>query len=302
MKQKQAEWLLLFAIAARSMSYLLSKIGLGTLPPLELLAIRFFLAFFILCLLFRHRLSNVTKEELKAGVILGIALFACMACELISLTTIDSSMAAFLENSAVVWVLLIQAVLLRTMPNKCTVGATILILFGIALLTLQGSVPSLSVGEIICLVGSFCYAIWIIMTGKYARAMDPFNLGIIQMGIMASLSLISSAVTETMVAPTEPATWEAIIGLTLICTVFGFTFQTVAQRYASAAKAGIFTAINPLIAAVLGCLILAESFGIAQIIGGACIIGSILLIQTQKEKPVQVSSRRIPMVYQTAKH
>jgi drug/metabolite transporter (DMT)-like permease len=302
MTQKQAEWLLLLTIAARSMSYLLSKIGLSTLPPLELLAIRFFLAFFILCLLFRHRLSKVTKEELKAGIILGTALFTCMACELISLTTIDSSMAAFLENSAIVWVLLIQAVLLRTMPNKRTVGATGLILFGIALLTLHGAAPSLSIGEIICLSGSFCYAIWIILTGKYARSMDPFNLGIIQMGIMASLSLISSALMEPMVLPVEPITWEAILGLTLICTVFGFTFQTVAQRYASAAKAGIFTAINPLIAAVLGCLILSESFGIAQMIGGACIIGSILLIQTQKEKPAQARHRHIPMICQTAKH
>lgn len=282
MTSKQAEWLLLLTIAARSMSYLLSKISLGTLPPLELLGIRFALAFIILCILFRHRLCRVTRKEIKAGIILGAALFSCMACELISLTTIDSSMAAFLENSAVIWVLLIQAVLAHALPNKTTIGATFLILFGISLLTLHGSVPSLSMGEIICLSGSICYATWIIMTGKFAHDMDPFALGIIQMGVMAALSMTSAAVTETLVVPTETLTWEAILGLTLVCTVFGFTFQTVAQKYASASKAGLFTAINPLIAAFLGFLILSESFGVPQIIGGACIITSILLIQTHK--------------------
>lgn len=42
MKQGTAELLLLTVIVSRSISYLLSKIGLHGVPPLELLAIRFF--------------------------------------------------------------------------------------------------------------------------------------------------------------------------------------------------------------------------------------------------------------------
>lgn len=96
MKQRNAEILLIIVIASRSISYLLSKIGLNGIPPLELLAIRFALTTLIL-LLFHRRLPLLTRQLWKAAGLLGTFLFACMACELISLTTIPSSTAAFLE-------------------------------------------------------------------------------------------------------------------------------------------------------------------------------------------------------------
>ena len=52
MKQGTAELLLLTVIVSRSISYLLSKIGLHGVPPLELLAIRFFLTTIILLIIF----------------------------------------------------------------------------------------------------------------------------------------------------------------------------------------------------------------------------------------------------------
>jgi drug/metabolite transporter (DMT)-like permease len=257
------------------------------MPPLELSGIRFLLAGIVLCFLFRRRLCNVTRQELKAGIILGAVMFICMACELISLTTTDSSAVAFLENSAIVWVLLLQAVMMHALPDKRTLFATALILCGIGLLTLHGTVPSLSVGEFICLAGSVCYAVWIMMTSKFARAMDPITIGTIQMVTLALLSLASSAAVETWTLPEETIVWESIIVLALVCSVFGFTFQTVAQKYTSAAKAGLFTAINPLIAAVLGWAILSETFGVPQITGGACIIGSILLVQLRRTRSIR---------------
>ena len=58
MKQGTAELLLLTVIVSRSISYVLSKIGLNGMPPLELLSIRFFLTTVILLILFHKRLPH----------------------------------------------------------------------------------------------------------------------------------------------------------------------------------------------------------------------------------------------------
>lgn len=166
MKQRNAEILLIIVIASRSISYLLSKIGLNGIPPLELLAIRFALTTLILLLLFHRRLPLLTRQLWKAAGLLGTFLFACMACELISLTTIPSSTAAFLENTSAVWVLILMAVVSRNWPGKQVLTATGLLLIGIACLTLQGAVFHLAPGEIICLTGSVFYAIWICLTAR----------------------------------------------------------------------------------------------------------------------------------------
>lgn len=124
MKQRNAEILLIIVIASRSISYLLSKIGLNGIPPLELLAIRFALTTLILLLLFHRRLPLLTRQLWKAAGLLGTFLFACMACELISLTTIPSSAAAFLENTSAVWVLILMAVVSHHWPGKQVLTAT----------------------------------------------------------------------------------------------------------------------------------------------------------------------------------
>ncbi len=87
----------------------------------------------------------------------------------------------------------------------------------------------------------------------------------------------------TLALPTQPIEWEVILALVLICSVFGFTLQPIAQKYASAEKAGLFTAMNPLIAAFLGWSILAETLGTAQLVGGALIIGSIIAVQLRQQ-------------------
>ncbi len=280
MKERYAEALLIFVIIMRSTSYLFSKIGLATLPPLEILAIRFTAAFLILGLIFFNYLRRyVTADLLKGAAKLGSLMFACMTCELISLTTIDSSMASFLENTAVAWVPVITAVIYHRRPEKIVILCTLLIICGVGLLTLNGAEFRPGRGELICLTGSVCYAFWIIATAKTAHRFDPLSLGIMQFFFLSLYSSIGTVLFETPFIPTRPVEWQVISALTFICTILGFTLQPVAQRYTTAEKAGLFTAINPLFAAIFGFFILDERFTAPQITGGILILGVILLLQ-----------------------
>ena len=78
MCKKAAEWLLAGVIFARSTSLLFAKVGLESMSPLNLLAVRFCLAFAVLCVIFWKKLRHVTKTDLLHGMILGGAFFAVM--------------------------------------------------------------------------------------------------------------------------------------------------------------------------------------------------------------------------------
>ena len=279
MVQKHAEILLIGVLILRSMSYALSKIGLSEIGPFELLAIRFSIAFIVLAIIFHKRILSMSKETLRASILLGTALFCCMGCELISLETVSSSTVAFLENSSVIWVLLFLGILEQKVPSTKTLACTVGVILGVGLLTLKGTAFSLTVGEVIGIVASICYAVWIIWTSRFASHLDPIALGITQFGVLAVYSSSFMVATETPILPTSLATWESIVGLTIVCTIFGFTCQPVVQRYVSPDKASLFTTINPVVAAILGVLFLNEFFSTFKLLGSACILFSLLAVQ-----------------------
>lgn len=78
MSRKTAELLLAAVIIARSTAYLFSKIVMEDLDPLNLMAVRFILAFVFLFVLFFKRVINIDKTSLLNGVILGSIFFAVM--------------------------------------------------------------------------------------------------------------------------------------------------------------------------------------------------------------------------------
>ncbi len=65
--------------------------------------------------------------------------------------------------------------------------------------------------------------------------------------------------------------------LAVVCTVFGFTLQPVAQSGTTAERAAMFCALSPLSASALGVIFLDEQLGLAGVCGAALILCGILL-------------------------
>lgn len=65
--------------------------------------------------------------------------------------------------------------------------------------------------------------------------------------------------------------------LAVVCTCFGFTLQPMAQSRISAERAGIFCAISPAIATLLGVAVLHENIGFLGIAGLILILSSIVI-------------------------
>ena len=159
MKTRNAEILLASVLVARATSYVMNKTTLEHMEPLNVLAVRFLLAFVIVAMIFAKRLKALDKKTFISGVIVGAAFFIVMAIEMIALKYSDSSKIAFLENTAVVLVPLINAIIIKKAPSFKTLGCALITLGGIGFLTLGEGFSSFGAGEILGILSGITYAL-----------------------------------------------------------------------------------------------------------------------------------------------
>ena len=249
----------------------------------SLLGIRFLIAFVFLGLVFWQKIRGASVRALRKSALLGGALFLVMACELQGLQTVSSSMASFLENTAVVFVPLMEAVIHHRWPKRQDMILSGAILAGVALLVLQPNqlAGGLSMGSFFCMLAAVLYAGWIILTAYSVADDSPLVIGILSLGFVSLFSIGGAFLFETVTIPGSAEQWGIILGLAFVCSAFGFTLQPVAQQYVPVERVGMFCALNPVVAALLGWLFLQERIDGYGLAGAAIIIGSLLVSQHQ---------------------
>ena len=197
LSRRGAELLLAGVIIARATSYLFSKLILEGMGLFNLLGVRFMLAFALLAVLFFPRLKSPDRKTVAAGAVMGGMFFLVMAAELSGPKRTSSGNTAFLENTAIVLVPLLQAVLGRRLPKGKVILSALLCLTGVGVLTLGGGV-GFGAGECWCLLAAFLYACTILVTDRLSHSgIDTLAAGIVQVGVIGALSLASSFLTET---------------------------------------------------------------------------------------------------------
>ena len=284
--RRQSEILLAAVISARATSMLFSKIVLAGMDVFNLMALRSLIAFALLIPLFHKQIRAAGKAELRAGFIMGTLFFLTMATELASLRYAPTSTVAFLQNTAIVIVPFLQAVLLRRRPENTAIVSSLICLAGVALLTLAGNAGP-AIGILLALASAFAYAFTIIATDRLSHSgIDSFAAGILQVAAVGVLSLIASFLLESPHLPQNAASWASILTLAIVCSGFGFTLQPVAQSGTSAEVAGLLCALNPLVASVLGVVFLHEVLSAKAILGGVLVLIGIILYSV-KTKPAE---------------
>lgn len=275
--QTKGEILLALIILTRSISFVFTKIGLREMEPFTLLGMRFLTAFLFLLLFTHARMRHISITTIRRAMILGGAFFAVMAVETSALQTTNASTVAFLENTAIVYVPIFEALLRKRFSKLPVVVSTLLSLCGVALLTLkEGAVFTLSAGEGFALLAAILYACAIIITSRISRQDDPLTLGILQVGFMGLFNIVTAFLLETPKLPEIPQTWGVLLFLAIVCSGFGFTLQPLAQSKISAERAGLFCAISPAGAALFGRIILGEKLGTAGVFGIVLILCGML--------------------------
>ena len=185
MKPVSAKLLLTAVFVARGTSFLFSKILMNTMSPMNILAVRFILAFLVLAVIFHKKLLACSKNSLKGGLILGVLYTVCMIFEMYGLRLIDSGVSSLIENMAIVMVPIYAAILTRTLPKKKTMLCALLAVIGVGCLSLtQSSCSGGGLGIVLMILAALTYAACIMATEKVTQNADPVTVGMLQLGVM----------------------------------------------------------------------------------------------------------------------
>ena len=285
LSRSRAELLLAGVITARATSYLFSKLIMQSMSMFNMLGICFLLAFTLLLILFFKRIRKINRKTFAAGAVMGCLYFLVMTAELNGLKRTSSGNVSFLENTAIVIVPLLQAVLLCRFPRWKAVICALLCLIGVGFLTI-GSGMAFGAGEMFCMLAAFLYACAILTTDRLTHGnIDALAAGIVQVGMIGALSLTASLLFEAPRLPSGMLEWTGIVMLAVVCSGFGFTLQPVAQSGTTAERAGMFCALNPMVATILGIVFLHEAFTVQSAVGGGLILAGILISELPEPKP-----------------
>lgn len=288
MSSRKAELLMVSVSLAWGSSYLLMKVGLNSITPFNLIALRFGIAFVCMAVLLLPNFRRLNRKILSKGVLMGSILFLTFTGMVCGVSHTTASTAGFLTSTTVVLVPILEGILRRSIPQKPVIISIFLALCGLFLLTTKNGVTA-DKGALLCLMGAFFYAIYIVVLDKIVKKDDILLISVIQLGVTFLLGAVCMLLFETPTLPETPTQWGAIIGLGLICSAYGFVVQPIAQKYAAPERIGLIFSLEPVFSAFLSFIFLHEILEIQGYVGAILIFTAVILSEIMKSIPNQLT-------------
>lgn len=297
-KQLKADFMLLLITIFWGISYYLSDISLSDMGSFTLNAHRFLIAFFAAALFSFPKLKNVSKNTLKYSLIIGTALtFVYIGANLgVQYTTLSNT--SFLCGLAVVFTPIVSSIIHKKVPDKKLTLVIVMTTAGIALLTLKDNFAlnySNLLGDAASVMCALVYAIDLNITEKAVSLedVDPFQLGVFQLGVTGVLSFTLAVIFEKPHFPTQPSIWASVLFLAILCTGAAFVVQAIAQQYTTASHVGVIFSLETVFAGIVAFAFAKEVLTFKAYFGAALMIASIFIMEIDFKELIKKRRRRI---------
>jgi drug/metabolite transporter (DMT)-like permease len=256
--------------------YFFIKVAVQEVSPLILAFSRVALATLILMPIAWRRGALRSLATHKAPIIaFGVVEFA-IPFSLISLGErwISSSVTGILIAMVPLSIALIQRFFgVRESLGAWRITGLAIGFIGVAALLGTGSISGLLgwAGVGCMLMSTICYAVGPLIIQRHLHGLD--SIGPLALSLLvASVILFIPAVIELPTTWPSTATLESIAVLGVVCTAVAMLLMFYLVHHAGASRATVITYINPVVATLLGVLVLDEHLGVGGFIAFALIL------------------------------
>lgn len=254
------------------------KIAMVDVSPILMIAIRFAVASSVLLLFFRRRIFPIPRASVYKGAVLGLFLFLGFVAQNIGLTITTASKSAFITGMMVLFVPVLQYFVERRPPLFGNLAGVAVVTAGLWFLTSpEGS--SLNTGDALTVVCALFFAGYIIYLDIISKEMTTLQLLFVQMTATAVYAVAATALFETPHFAWTGNVVAMLLYLTILATLFTTAVQTRFQKDTTPTRTVVIFSIEPVVASILAYFILGEQIGSMGAVGGALIIGGVLLSQ-----------------------
>jgi drug/metabolite transporter (DMT)-like permease len=172
---------------------------------------------------------------------------------------------------------------LKTPITKRQTAGIIFALFGVILVLTHGSwevirTLSISMGDVLILLGNVCWALYGVLGRKYIKtssSMETTTYTMIIGAIFLVLLALCSPSTQPLVNVTISA-WGAILFMVIFTSVLGYLWWNRAMEMIGAAKTSVFFNLVPVVTMILS-IMTGTKVSIVQVLGTTMVILGVLI-------------------------
>jgi drug/metabolite transporter (DMT)-like permease len=278
-------------------SYLATKIGVDHLPPLLFGGIRFVIAGVLLWPIARWlgRRGTFDRETWKHVLVMAVCgVLVSNGFNVWAMQWVPSNQSALLNVSSAFWIPIFGLFGARAHAIGARAGVGLALGFAGTLLVLWpegGASATNLVPQLAVLVGCMGWAVGTIYYRNAQPRLDVLTFTAAQMfvgGLM--LSALGLAAGEAPRWHWSPAGVASLAYMTLASSCLAYTAYAWLTQHTSPARVSTYGYVNPVIAAILGWLVLDERLGALAITGMVVSIAGVVLVnwpapERQPESP-----------------
>ena len=276
-------------------TYLGIRVAVSSLPPFLMAGTRFLLAGVILYPLLRSRgAPRPTARQWGEQAIIGtFLLLGGNGLVTWSEQRVDSGITSLILGASPVFVVLLDWVRPGgRRPDLPLVGGVVIGLCGLGLLLGPGCIPAGYAPPLLPLIGilasSLCWWVGSLWSKHGAGSMSPLLASSMQMvcggAILLLAGLLGGEGPALHLAAVTPASWIAFSYLVVVGSLVAYPIYAWLLDNSTPALVSTYAYVNPVVAVILGWLILREPLGPRMIVSAAIIIGSVALITVRRSR------------------
>ncbi|HVF52165.1 MAG TPA: EamA family transporter [Actinomycetota bacterium] len=284
-------------------TYLAIRIAVETAPPLLSAGARFLIAgvgaYLLIGALKGWRALRVSGREILASSIVGGALLlGGNGLVMVAEQSVGSGLASLTIASVPLWVILLRKLARETIPTTTLVGVLVGFV-GVALLLMpRGGSASSATGLLLLVAAAASWATGSFFAKRLALPKDIFLSTAVQMicgGALLTLTgLATGEAVGFSISQVSTASWLALLYLVVAGSWLAFTAYVWLLQHAPISKVATYAYVNPVIAIVLGWLVLSESFTPLILAGAALVVSSVVFIVRQETDEPERAHRAQP--------
>ncbi|MGI5268378.1 EamA family transporter [Nonomuraea sp. CA-218870] len=273
-------------------TYLGIAIAIETMPPMLSGALRFLTAALLLgaFLLIRKGpgVFRMTRRQFAGAAVVGLLLLTGgNGMVAVAEQHISTGLAALLVASVPLWLVMFR-IAVRDRPQVLTLAGVLVGFAGVAAVSLSGGAEGSVTGIVVILIASASWSVGSFLSGRIAMPADTFAASTVEMAVGGLGMIVVGAVSGESFDPAlvSGRSWAALAYLVLIGSLVGFTAYTWLLGNAPISLVSTYAYVNPVVAVILGVLVLQEQVTVQLLLGGLVIlVGVALVVSTERRRP-----------------
>lgn len=261
-------------------SFVIVKDVTGFLTTGWILVVRFSVAAVLLALVFaKKRHLYLQRDYLFYGGLFGVALFLAYYVQTQGLIYTTPGKNAFLTGTYCVLVPFFAWFATRKRPTLINVGAALLCIAGVGLVSLSGDL-TVNVGDALTLLCAVFYALHIVLVSRFSQGRDIFMLTMWQFAGVALCALVVALITEPAPVVLTCLSLEQFVQLTYLavaCTTLALLFQNIGQKHLPPSSASLLLSLESPFGVAFSVAFGAETLN-AQVLCGFVLIFAAIMV------------------------